>query len=63
MDDLRDHLARYRDSFISSDHSHLSVNDMWVSFKSEVIAAFEMFIASKMTKTKYIAYHGSTVLT
>ena len=50
---LRDHLARYRDSFLSSDHSHMSVNDMWVSFKSEVIAAIERFIPSKMTKSKY----------
>ena len=53
MDGLRDHLARYRDSFLSSDHSHMSVNDMWVSFKSEVITAIERFIPSKMTKTKY----------
>ena len=53
MDGLRDHLARYRDSFLLSDHSHMSVNDMWVSFKSEVIAAIERFIPSKMTKTKY----------
>ena len=35
MDGLRDHLARYRDSFLSSDHSHMSVNDMWVSFNSK----------------------------
>ena len=27
--------------------------DMWVSFKSEVIAAIERFIPTKMTKTKY----------
>ena len=53
MDGLRDHLARYRDSFLSSDHSHMSVNDMWVSFKSEVLAAIERFIPSKMTKSKY----------
>ena len=53
MDGLRDHLARYRDLFLSSDHSHMSVNDMWVSFKSEVIAAIKRFIPSKMTKTKY----------
>ena len=26
---------------------------MWVSFKSEVLAAIERFIPSKMTKTKY----------
>ena len=53
MDGLRDHLAHYRDSFLISDHRHMSVNDMWVSFKSEVIAAIERFIPTKMTKTKY----------
>ena len=53
MDGLRDHLARLRDTFLSSDHSHTSVNDMWVSFKSEVIAAIERFILTKITKTKY----------
>ena len=31
MDGLHDHLARYRDSFLSTDHSQVSVNDMWVS--------------------------------
>ena len=50
MEGLHDHLPRFRDSFLSSDHSHMSVNDMWVSFKSEVL---EKFIPTKMTKTKY----------
>ena len=50
---LCDHLARFKDSFLSSGHSHMSVNDMWVSFKSEVIVAIERFIPTKMTKTKY----------
>ena len=53
MGGLRDHLARFRDSFLSSDHSHMPVNDMWVSFKSEVLEAIERFIPTKMTKTKY----------
>ena len=53
MDGLRYHLARFGDTFLSSDHSHMTVNDMWVSFKSEVIAAIERFIPTKMTKTKY----------
>ena len=53
MGGLRDHLARFRDSFLSSDHSHMPVNDMWVSFKSEVLEAIERFISTKMTKTKY----------
>ena len=52
-DGLHDHLARYRDSFLSSDHSRTSVNDIWVSFKSEVFSAIERFIPSQMTKTKY----------
>ena len=52
MDGLRDHLARFRDTFLSSDHSHVSVNYMWVSFKSELIAAIQRFIPTKMTKTK-----------
>ena len=46
MDGLRDHLLRFRDTFLSSDLSK-SVNDMWVSFKSEVIAAIERFIPKK----------------
>ena len=33
MEGLRDHLIRFRDSFLSSDHSHMSVDDMWFSFK------------------------------
>ena len=53
MGGLRNHLARFRDSFLSSDHSHMPVNDMWVSFKSEVLEAIERFIPTKMTKTKY----------
>ena len=53
MNDLRDHLASFKDSFLSSDQSDLSVDDMWVCFKSEVLAAVERFIPSKMTKTKY----------
>ena len=53
MDGLCDHLAFYRDSFLSTDHSQMSVNDMWVSFKLEVLSAVERFIPSKMTKTKY----------
>ena len=32
-------------------NSHMSVNDLWVSFKSEVFSAIEKFIPSKMTKT------------
>ena len=60
MDGLRDHLARHKDEFFSTDNSDMSVNDMWVSFKSEVIAAIERFIRTKMPRQN-ITYHGSTV--
>ena len=46
-------MAQLRDSFLSADHSHMSVNDLWVKFKSDFSAAMERFIPSKMTKTKY----------
>ena len=47
MEGLRDHLAQFRYSFLSSDHSHMSVNEMWVSFKSKVLVAIERFIPAK----------------
>ena len=28
MDDLHDHMARFRDSLLSADHEHMSVNDL-----------------------------------
>ena len=49
MDCLHYHIARFRDSFFSTDHLYVSV----VSFKSEVLSAVERFIPSKMTKTKF----------
>ena len=54
MDGLRDHLARYRDTFL-----HLTIATCQlmtcgsVTCGSEVIAAIERFIPIKMTKTKY----------
>ena len=48
MEGLHDHLARFRESFLSSDHCHISVKDVWVSFKSEVLLATERFIPTKM---------------
>ena len=35
---------------LSEDHSHMSVNDMWVKFKTGFVEAVERFIPSKMTK-------------
>ena len=30
---LKDHMAQFKDAYLSEDHSHMSVNDMWVKFK------------------------------
>ena len=50
---LKDHMTQFKDAYLSEDHSHMSVNDMWVKFKTGFVEAVERFIPSKMTKTKY----------
>ena len=50
---LKDHMAQFKDAYLSEDHSHMSVNDMWVKFKTGFVEAVERFTPSKMTKTKY----------
>ena len=50
---LKEHVAQFKDAYLSEDHSHMPVNDMWVKFKTGFVEAVERFIPSKMTKTKY----------
>ena len=50
---LKNHMTKFKDVYLSEDHSHMSVNDMWVNFKPGFVEAVERFIPSKMTKTKY----------
>ena len=50
---LKDHMAQFKVAYLSEDHIHMSVNDMWVKFKTGFVEAVERFIPSKMTKTKY----------
>ena len=53
MSGLSDHMSQFKESYLSEDHSHMSVNEMWVNFKTGFLEAVERFIPSKMTKTKY----------
>ena len=53
MVSLKDHIAQFKDAYLSEDHSHMSVNDMWVKFKTGFVEAVERLIPSKKTKTKY----------
>ena len=51
---LKDYMAQFKDAYLSEDHSHMSVNDMWVKFKTGFVEAVERFIPSKMTKNKIL---------
>ena len=53
MTGLRDHMSQLKKSYLSEDHSHMSVNEMWVKFKTGFLEAVERSIPTKMTKTKY----------
>ena len=46
-------MTQFKDVYLSEDHSHMSVNDMWVNLNIGFVEAVERFIPSKMTKTKY----------
>ena len=50
---LKDHMAQFKDAYLSEDHSHMPVNDTWVKFKTGFVEAVERFNPSKITKTKY----------
>ena len=47
MSGLRDHMYKFKESYLSEDHSHMSVNEMWVKFKTGFLEAVERFIPSK----------------
>ena len=53
MAGLKDYMTQFKDLYLSEDHSHMSVNDIWVKFKTGFVEAVERFIQSKMTKTKH----------
>ena len=62
MSGLRDHMSHFKESYLSEDHSHMSVNEMWVKFKTGFLEAVERFIPSKMTKTKYsLPWNDATI--
>ena len=41
MTGLRDHMSQFKESYLSEDHSHMSVNEMWVKFKTCFLEAVE----------------------
>ena len=53
MTGLRNHMAEFKESYIFEDHSHMSVHEMWIQFKTGCLEAVERFIQINVTKTKY----------
>ena len=51
---LKDHMTQFKDAHLSEDHSHMSINDMWVKFKTGFVEAFERFIPSKNDQNKIL---------
>ena len=45
-------MRAFADRFISQDFTHISVNDMWIEFKTVFLKAVDKLIPSKMTKGK-----------
>ena len=60
MTGLRDHMSLFKESYLSEDHSHMSVNEMWVKFKTGFLVAVERFIPTKLPKQRTLC-HGSTL--
>ena len=53
MTGLRDQMSQFKNSYLSEDHSHMSVNEKCVKIKTGFLEAIERFIPTKMTKTKH----------
>ena len=51
---LKDLMAQFKDAYLSEDHSHMSVNDMLIKFKTGFVEAVERFIPSKIDQNKIL---------
>ncbi|MES9963673.1 MAG: hypothetical protein ABW116_09030, partial [Candidatus Sedimenticola sp. 20ELBAFRAG] len=52
---LKDHMTQFKDAYLSEDHSHMSVNDMWVKFKT----GFTFVLANQRTLMSRFITSGS----
>ena len=58
MTGLRDHMSQFKESYLSEDHSHMLVSEMWVKFKTGFLEAVERFIPTKMTKQSAVCHRS-----
>ena len=47
-------MTQNKDAYLSEDHSHMSVNDIWVKFKTGFVEGVERLIPSKKTQNKIL---------
>ena len=47
MTGLRANMFQFKDSYLSEEYSHMSVNDMWVKFKTGLIESVERLFLQK----------------
>lgn len=52
MQGLKDHMHTFAERFLAQDFTHISVNEMWIEFKTVFLDAINKFIPTKMTKAK-----------
>ena len=43
---LKDHMTQFKHAYLSEDHSHMSVNDMWIKFKTGSVVVDFLFIVT-----------------
>ena len=47
MTGQRDHMSQFKESYLSEYHSNMSVNEMWVKFKTAFLEAVERLFQQK----------------
>ena len=52
MDGLKSHLGQYRDNILAQYLNNISSNDLWTDFKTEIVKAIDIYVPSKMTKSR-----------
>ena len=61
MTSLRNHMSQFKESYLSEDHSHMSVNEMWVKFKTGFLEAVERFIKKNDQKKYSLPWLDATI--
>ena len=58
MSGLPDHMSQFKESNLSGDHSHMSVNEMWVKFKTGFLIKGCREVYSNKNDQNKVVCHG-----